>query len=272
MSYQFGQRPSGIETTKTGIKVPYRLIGEQNAFTARTYALAQIPLVLGAWYRTDVRMSQTNLAGGVWDIDAEFGPADKKEPASGDHKWSFDTTGATKHITQAIEHIDTYVASGATEIDHKGAIGVTDDAVEGVDVPDRAFKWSETWQLALAAYGFAFSTVLGDLTGRVNNTYFRGFPAYTVRFDGATGSQSPQDSAIIEITYNFAVSPSETGLVIGDITGIAKTGWDYLWVRYETADDATAKKTTPKPRQVEVDRVLTAFNFGLLGIGTGVLA
>lgn len=270
MAIQFGYRPAGVETHKEGLSIPYRLIGESDPMTARIYALAAIPLVFSAYFRKDVRL--TNLGGGVWDVDAEYGPADRKEPESGDYKWSFDTTGATKHITQGISHVATYVAGGVTAIDHNGAIGVTDDAVEGVDVPDRAFKWTETWQLPLASYGFVYASVLGELTGRMNTTYFRGFPAYTVRFDGASGSQSPAESTLVEVTFNFSVSPSETGLVVGDITGIAKTGWDYLWVRYETTDDDTAKKTTPKPIQVEVDRVLTPFNFSILGIGTGILA
>lgn len=269
MAIQWGLRPTGIETHTEGATIPYRLIGEWVATTARSYALAAVPLTFSAFYRKDVRM--TNLGAGIWDVDAEYGTLDQQEPAEGNYKWSFDTTGATKHITQALYHVNTYKPSGVTAIDHKGAIGVTDDAVEGVDVPDRALKWTETWQLPLAGYGFIFAAVLGELTGRVNASYFRGFPAYTVRFDGANGGQSPQESTLCEITFNFAVSPSESGLTIGDITGVAKTGWDYLWVRYEATDDATAKKTTPKPIQVEVDRVLTYFNFSLLGIGSGIL-
>jgi hypothetical protein len=270
MAYQFGLRPTGIETQTGSATIPYRLVGETDLVLADTYARAAIPLTCGAFYRKDVKCSYQGAQ--TWDIDAEYGTADSQEPAAGNFKWSFDTTGATKHITQGLLHVATYAAPGRTAIDHGGAIGVTDDSVEGVDVPDRAFKWTETWQLPLGSYGFFYSTILGELTGRVNASYFRGFPAYTVRFDGASGGQSPQESTIVEIAYNFSVSPSEIALTVGDITGISKTGWDYLWVRYESQDDSSASKTTPKAIQAEVDRVMTAFNFSMLGIGSGMIS
>jgi hypothetical protein len=275
MAIQWGYRPTGIQSTKNGITVPYRLIGEWGRNAARAYALANAPLILGAWYRNDVRC--TSLGGGVWDVDAEYGPKDRKQPEQNDYKWTFDTTGKTKHITQGIQHIATYTPPKIKDaIEHHGAIGVTDDSVEGVDIPDRAYKWQETWSLLASSYTFAFSTVLGELTGRMNASYFRGFPPYMVQFQGATGGQlsgggEGSEPVLRDFAFSFEVSPSETGLVIGDITGIDKIGWDYLWVRYESSDDSTSKKTTPKPIQVEVDRVMTAFNFSLLGIGTGIL-
>lgn len=269
MAYQFGLRPTGVTTSRDSATIPYRLIGELVEQTARTHALAAIPIVFGTFWRKDVRLVST--APGVWDIDAEYGTSDKREPTENSCKWTFDTGGKTKHITQGIEHVATYKPSGATQIDHKGAIGVTDDSVEGVDVADKAYKWSEVWSLPASSYNFAYSTILGELTGRVNAAYFRGFPAYTVQFGGANGGNLSGDGKLREFSYSFEVSPSATGLTMGDITNITKTGWDYLWVRYETTDDTTAKKTTPKPIQVDVDRVLTAFNFDLLGIGSGVL-
>lgn len=270
MAYIWGLRPTGLQSSDDHVMVPYRLIGEFNALTARTTALAEAPLLFSAFYRSKVNL--TYSGAGVWDVDVEYGPKEKQQITAGTYKWNFDTTGQTKHVTQGVSHISTHAAPGRTAIDHAGAIGVTDDAVEGVDVPDKAFKWTETWQLPLGSYGFIYSAVLGQLNGKVNASYFRGFPAYCVRFDGASGGQAPSESEIAEITFNFAMSQTETGLAVGDITGIKKAGWDYLWVRYEATDDAGAKKTTPKPIQVEVDRVLTAFNFSLLGIGSGILA
>jgi len=269
MSYQWGYRPEGIQSRRDSLTIPYRLIGETAPLTARGIALAEAPSLFGYYLRTDVTLK--SLGGGIWDVDAEYGLSNKKEPAANDVKWTFSTTGATKHITQAVQHIYTYPADGVAAIDHQGAIGVTDDSVEGVDVPDKSFQWTETWTLPLAGFGFVYSAILGQLNGRTNAAYFRGFAAGTVRFDGATGGKSDKGDGFVELTYNFTFSPSESGLSVGDITGISKAGWDYLWVRYETGEDDAAKKTTPKPRQAEVDRVLEPLNFSLFGIGTGIL-
>jgi hypothetical protein len=40
-----------------------------------------------------------------------------------------------------------------------------------------------------------------------------------------------------EIPFKFAASPNATDLTVGDITGIEKKGWEYLWVRYADAED-----------------------------------
>ena len=269
MAYTWGFRPGEIQTSKDSATVPYRLIGEPDPITARSIATANAPLIFGFYRRKDVQLSDRGM--GNWDVDAEYGLNDQKEPEAYDYKWGFDTTGVSKHITQAIEHIGTYPAPGKTAIDHKGSIGVTDDSVEGTDVPDRAFKWHETWWLPLPGFGFVYSAILGQLNGRMNSGYFRGFAAGTVRFEGAVGGASPKDSNLAEHTFNFTFSPSESGLSVGPITGIAKGGWDYLWVRYENDEDAAAKKTTLQPRQAEVDRVLYPLDFSVFGIGTQML-
>jgi len=273
MPYQFGFRPNAVETRHEGATLGYRLSVELDQATAWAYVLANTPTRLGVFYRKDLRLSF--IGGGIWDIDVEYATKDKREPKDGNFKWSFDSTGQTKKVTQAVAHIATYSIAGRTQIDHAGAIGVTDDAVEGVEIIDRAFKWAEVWQLAIGGYGFIYSAVLGELTGGVNASYFRGFPAYTVRFDGASGGQSSQDDLLAEFTFNFSVSPSQSGLSIGSgsnlISGIEKIGWDYLWTGYETVEDADAKKTTLKLVQADVDRVYYPFNFSIFGIGTGIL-
>jgi hypothetical protein len=270
MAYTFGRRPAGIETHNEGATIPYVLTGEADAVTARAYVIANTPKTFSTLYRKSVKME--HLGAGIWNADIEYATnSAAREPAAGNYNWSFDTTGQSRRITQGLQHIATYPSSGAP-YNHHGAIGVTDNSVEGVDVPDKAFRWSETWQLALASYGFFYSSILGELTGRINASYFRGFPGGTVRFDGAAGAASREDQSLLEITYNFTVSPSESGMTVGSISGISKTGWDYLWVRYQQQDNATTKVTELTPVQVEVDRVSWAFNFSLLGIGTGYLS
>jgi hypothetical protein len=53
---------------------------------------------------------------------------------------------------------------------------------------------------------------------------------------------------------------------MGDITGIDKKGWEYLWVRYQDAEDADV--LVKQPAAVYVEQVYPYGDFSLLGIGT----
>ena len=64
------------------------------------------------------------------------------------------------------------------------------------------------------------------------------------------------------------IVPNKTGLTVGDITDIDKKGWEYMWVRYADAEDATAKAIVKKPVAVYVEKVYEEGDFSGLGIGT----
>jgi hypothetical protein len=166
------------------------------------------------------------VGAGIWNISVRYGKAQRKE--TGSSSFSFDTGGGTQHITQSRETVGAYAASG-TPPNFKGGIGVTTDAVEGTDVTVPIYSFSETHYIPVASVTNAYKAVLFALTGRTNGGSFRGFAAGEVLFLGASGSQRGEDDW--EITFRFAASPNVTGLSVGDITGIAKGGWHYLWVR-----------------------------------------
>jgi hypothetical protein len=110
----------------------------------------------------------------------------------------------------------------------------------------------------------AYKLTLFNLTGRTNNAVFKGFAAGEVLFLGASGSK--RGSNLWEITFRFAASPNVTGLTVGSITGIAKSGWDYLWVRYADAEDQNV--LVKQPIAVYVERMYESGNFAGLLIGT----
>ena len=85
-------------------------------------------------------------------------------------------------------------------------------------------------------------------------------------FPGASSSKRGSDDR--EITFRFAASPNKTGLTVGDIVNINKKGWEYMWVRYADAEDATAKAIVKKPAAVYVEKVYEEGDFSTLGIGT----
>jgi hypothetical protein len=267
MSVQWGERPGTIRssTNPESLTVGYILNGVQLEATAMALALGFSSALYLNLYRTNVAL--TNMGPLLWHVEVTYGPYDKKEPEAGDFKWSFQTGGGNKHITQAITHIGEY---GTDAIDHKGTIGLNENGdVEGVDIPEAAFEWTEDRKLLLASYGWAYAGIVGGLTYTVNNATFRGLPIGSVLFKGASGSQSAKDPLLLEFTYTFAYSPNVTGKTVGDITGIDKKGWEYLWVEYATeGGDAGAKKLPKRPSQVNVEKVYEAGDFSLLGIGT----
>ena len=70
-----------------------------------------------------------------------------------------------------------------------------------------------------------------------------------------------------EMSFRFASSENKTGLTVGEITGIAKKGWEYMWVRYANAEDSTAKALIKKPIAVYIEKVYEDGDFSQLGIG-----
>lgn len=126
------------------------------------------------------------------------------------------------------------------------------------------YNFSETHYIDTLLVTAAYKATLFYLTGTVNNGPFRGFAAGEVSFLGASGSKRGQDDW--EISYRFAASPNVLGLVVGDITGIAKRGWEYLWVRYQDVEDTAAKVLVKRPVAVYVEQVYPYGNFAGLGI------
>ena len=127
------------------------------------------------------------------------------------------------------------------------------------------YNFSETHYIAAENVTQAYKAILFALTGRLNAAPFRGFAAGEVLFLGASGSKRGEEDW--EITFRFAASPNVSGLSVGNITGIIKRGWDYLWVRYEDVEDTAAKAIVKRPVAAYVERVYYDGDYSALGIG-----
>lgn len=184
----------------------------------------------------------------------------QKKP--GDCIKSFDTTGATTHITQAKEHLNDYAPSGETAPNHAGAIGVSDRGVDGCDVIVPTYSFGRTVYYEANEVDDAYSVTLCGLTAKTNDAAFCGFAAGEVLFLGASGSQ--RGDGTWEITYRFSASPNATNMTVANINNITKGGHVHLWVRYKDVEDSSAKCLVQKPASVHTDRVYDAANFGLI--------
>jgi len=233
--------------------------GTDNDIAAGDALLAFSPLVYNNLARLTAHLERT--AEYAWEGTVNYG-----KPEEGESTWTFDTSGGTQRVTQSLDTVNSYAPSGETAPNFHGAIGVSKDNVEGVDITTPIFNFGETHDLddTLLADGTYKLTLFG-LTGKVNLYPFRGFAIGEVLFLGAQGSKTGMDNW--SINYRFAASPNVVNLDLGDITITEKRGWDYLWVSYADAEDTTAKRLIKKPVAAYVEQVYEYADFSLLGIG-----
>lgn len=226
------------------------------------------PVSGGILWRDEVDWDQ--IGDELWEVNVTFVTPDRfdqrkhDKPDLGEYELSWDTTGGTARITSSKET----TRFPATATDHKGAIGLDQEGnVQGVDIVVPACKWTVTFRLANATVNNAYGMVVEELTGTMNDATFFGRPAGEVLFMGAQGKTGIKTDPVFN--FHFVRLPNVTGLTIGDITGIAKRGWDYLWVEYRPGEqDANSKRTPMEPIGVYVETVYPEGNFAALGIGT----
>lgn len=186
-------------------------------------------------------------------------------PQAYQSEFSFDTGGGTQHITHSIETVGMYAPSEQTAPDHMGAIGVTRDGVEGVDIAVPVYEFAETHYFPEGFVTPTYKATLFALTGLTNYNYYKGFAPGECLFLGASGAK--RGNGDWGIHFRFAASPDATDIVIGGITVAFKGGWDYLWVRHADEVDEEAKALVKRPVAVYVERVYRRGDLALLGIG-----
>tara|TARA_Y100000589_G_scaffold253557_1_gene242272 strand:- start:32 stop:895 length:864 start_codon:yes stop_codon:yes gene_type:complete len=221
-----------------------------------------------------------------WDASVRYaettsttsGGSSAPDPGSGEYTYSFDTMGGTQHITQSLDTVGSYADSSIPSApDFHGAIGVSNTngnaEVQGVDITVPIYNFSETHYLTTEQVTPEYKGTLFQLTGKVNNATFRGLAAGECLFLGASGTlhgteTDTETTGDWEITYRFAASPNKTGITIGSITGIAKKGWEYLWVRYADVEDMDAMAMVKRPVAAYVEQVYEDGDFSSLNIGS----
>lgn len=261
---QFDSRNGHETLDEAEVRLVYRIADAASEAEAVGLAASEAPATVS----TPITGQTLVLVRWEWEIDeaelytvtANYGP---RKPSEFD--FSFDTAGGQEHITQSLQTVSRYPAGAP---DQKGAIGVTQGSVEGCDVPVATFKWTETHVMPIAAFTFAYAHVLASLTNTINQGVFRGYAAEQVLFRGVQGGKKSEDTAAL--TFSFEAGPHRTGLACGDITGISKKAWQYLWVLYNETEDSAAKSIVRTPKAVYVEEVFYKSDFSLLGIGVDV--
>jgi hypothetical protein len=254
-------------------ELTYIVRGTDSDTTARSNLLSGSPLLHDGLKRDDAEVEE--IAPNTWLGTVRYVASESAQPVGGETSFSFETRGGTQHVTQSLATVASYAAPGLPggAPDFRGAIGVTESGVEGVDIAVPVFNFTSTFYTGSVTQGYVEN--LYALTGRVNSGTFTttidagvtmSFAGGEVLFLGAAGSRrgAPGSDQPWELNLAFAASPNVTGLTLGDITGIAKKGWEYLWARYQAAEDTTAKVLIHKPTAAYVERVYREGDFNLL--------
>jgi len=225
------------------------------------------------WNADPVFVDAGNPARSVW-----YGTVYYDQPASsaivldkGDQIIRSRSGGGTEHIMVPIARRGSYAPSGETAPE---AHGIGDDGkgnVEGVDIHGWRYEFTVTRvydnATGAGANDAPAETEIAALLNHTNEAEFtvvdtRNGRSITCQIDECIllghecGGASRADGGF-QIDYHFAVRPHQTDREIPNtgITVAEQRGWDYMWTRYEQAEDDTAHRAYAKALAAFVDQV-----------------
>lgn len=264
--------PSTIEEKWSGeafdgesFQVGHFIFGAADVDEAKTDLLADVAGTRNGLPLRPLKTSIREVSSDVFEGVVTYAPLNRQQVANANSgRRSFSTTGGTASITQSRSTIASYAPSALDAPDFGGALNVADGRPGAVSVEVPALSLQITRIKPAADVTLTYQRTLAQLTGRVNSTTFEGFQAGELKFLGASGNELEEGD--FELTWDFAASFNETGLTVGDITGIDKKGWEYLWVYHAEEIDSTTNTRVIKPRAVYVEQLFETADFTSLGI------
>lgn len=210
-----------------------------------------VPPRLGPLYLQNIRVSPISPIS--WDGDATYGPRKPRDQAT----FSIEIGTTNTHATQSLATVASYARPGdPTPPNFRGAVGVTKDGVEGVDLNIATMTWSEHHLLSTDQVTSAYVLTVFHLTARMNASQFRIFAPGEALLLGATLQQSAEREGFTA-DFRWVGSPNATNIPVGGITVAEKLGHDYLWVLYR--DGVSNGATVKIPKNVFIERV---YSFG----------
>ncbi len=236
--------------------------GDSDPIVLRDYMLntgpgPPVPVYFDGLVNDDLHWEETE-APDVWEFNANYVDVDRADRTFnlevGESQFSFDTTGGQVLVTTSRETVASYPAGAAP--DHKQAINVVDGAEpKGVTVVVPVLKFTIRKRQPKANIDHAYAKKVAALTGTVNADpqFSSEYVTGELLFMGAQGGQGTESDP--EIVYHFAAASNESGLIVGDVTGIDKGGHEYLWVQFESVKDTTTNRKASRPEFVYVEKV-----------------
>lgn len=220
------------------------------------------------------------LENGAFEVEVEYANTEQKEPEKqdGESSFTFTTSGENTRIYYSRGTRNSYGKNGAAAPDFRNGINVTKESVEGVDIGIPKFDFTVTKIFPASAITGDYIATLKRLTHRVNISPITltvdgisiTFDTGELKFNGARGSRKNQNQW--EISCEFTAINNEVDLKVGidSATGLGtigvadgeggfviplKFGHDYLWVNYETRQDAITHTIVQTPKSAYLEQV-----------------
>lgn len=249
----------------------YMLYGSEDEAEVAAELIARAPATdstLGIELPLQNITAVTPLTKSVWTARTNYGLKPLRGTfQTGESAYAFDTSGGVTHITQSFNTAQRKAAPGLVAPDYQGAIGVDGEGVQGADIVTPAFAWNERHFMHDGLITPGYIQTLFRLTGTINRFGFKAHAPGSCLFVGAQGGRRGRN-ADWEIAFNFKSAPGRNNFAIGQITGLDKTGWQYVWVRYMQVLDAVSKMKVERPAAAYVEDVYYSEDFSALNIGT----
>jgi hypothetical protein len=233
----------------------------------------------------------TYLGPGVceWICTVQYRWHVTRPPIPGEQRFAFDNLGNTQRIFFALPYStpQEYGPPGMKAPVSNGAIGITDNSIEGVDIETSIFAFTIRTALDPSKLNMSnFIANLNDSAKTVNesawivniNMGLSGsiiqplkFAPFQVFFRGVTGDDQRGDG-LYDLVYSFIAGPNVSDQTIGSgskaVQGVSKYAHQYLWIRSKDIVDtsATPPNITKQIIGVYVDDVYELTDFTTLGL------
>lgn len=248
----------------------WRIFGTRDIGEVKTQILGVVDATYQGRFLDPTNIKIKEIGRGGWECSVPYtryfngvGTPEGDPPTS----ISFRTSGGSEKITQApIEY--TYVPSGSTDVpDYSGGINFNGQTCEGVEIIKGILDFELEVHVPPSAMTNAYVATLKGLTGRYNNTAFRGFASGEVLYLGVQGNQDK--GGTFRLSHGFKTSKNRSSFTVanGAITITSARGWDYLWIDFAKGVNSS-KLQTLKPRAAFVHEVYQPGNFALIGVGS----
>lgn len=262
MAITLNERYGTRETTSTTERREYTAVGTENEDNddVYLYALSNLPTITGLSLR-EITVTEINT-GKLWNVEAEWAVrATQTESAIGDVRVSSRTTLQPSNIKVSQSTTSSTAAAwfnGGVAVNFGQMVGVQEDGtVNGADVPIPHNVLSVTATLAIATVTPAYQYACEQLVGKTNALTYRSRAAGTLLCVGVTFGQV--DDEAFDVSAEFEFEPNQTGLTVGGISGINKSGWDYIWTY--NVPRKVSNRVVPVAAQVNVERFFPSADF-----------